>query len=201
MAGTPFERLIGTVLGQNTSQKNVARILENLREAGVLDAESLNALSDEELEDFVRPAGYARIKARRLRNLLTVLVERYDGSTEQMFAAGLQTLRGELLSINGIGPETADSILLEAGGLPSFVVNTHVQRVLKRHGWVDFSADPEQIKDEVESSLEPDAALYQQLHALFERVGGEHCRKTPKCDGCPLEDLLPDSGPLQPPDF
>jgi len=198
---TPFAALIAAILGQNTSRKNVELVLENLQETGTLEAGKLYDLPDEELEQLIRPAGNVRVKARRLRNFLGLLVERYDGSTEQMFAVGLETLRGELLAINGIGQETADSILLEAGNLPSFVVGTHVERVLKRHGWVDFFADAQQIKDEIESSLEPDAALYQQLHALFERVGEEYCRKTPKCQGCTLEDLLPESGPLQPPDF
>ncbi|HEX4147572.1 MAG TPA: endonuclease III domain-containing protein, partial [Pirellulales bacterium] len=198
-AAAPFEALIEAVLGQNSNRKNVERVVENLREAGVLDAQRLHALPDDELEELMRPAGHSRLKVRRLRNLLALLIERYDGSPEQMFAAGLETLRGELLEINGIGPETADSILLYAGKLPSFVVDMNVQRVLKRHGLLDYFADSEQIKGEVESSLEPDAALYQEFHALLERVGEEHCRKTPKCDGCPLEDLLPEGGPLEPP--
>jgi endonuclease-3 related protein len=200
-AETPFEVLIGAVLTQNTSWKNVERAIDNLREAGLLDARRLYDLPSEELETLIRPAGYFRVKARRLRNLLALLVERYDGSLQQMFATGLETLRGELLAINGIGPETADSILLYAGHLPSFVVDTYTHRVLKRHGWIEFSADYHQIKDEFEGSLERDAALYNEFHALFVRVGNEHCRKTPNCDACPLADLLPESGPLEPPEF
>jgi endonuclease III related protein len=200
-AETPFEVLVGTILTQNTSWKNVERAIGNLREAGLLDVRRLYDLPSEELEELIRPVGHFRVKGRRLRNLLALLVERYDGSLEQMFATGLELLRGELLTINGVGPETADSILLYAGNMPSFVVDTYTHRVLKRHGWVEFDADYHQIKDHFESSLEPDAALYKEFHALLVRVGSEHCGKTPKCDCCPLADLLPEVGPLEPPEF
>jgi endonuclease III related protein len=200
-AETPLEVLIGAVLAQNTSWKNVERVLDNLREAGLLDAQRLYDLPSEELEELIRLAGHFRLKAGRLRNLLALLIEQYDGSLERMFATNLETLRGELLAINGIGPETADSILLYAGNLPSFVIDTATQRVLKRHGCIDFSADYHQIKDHLESSFEADAPLYNEFHALFGRVGDEYCRKTPKCDTCPLADLLPEGGPLEPPEF
>jgi endonuclease-3 related protein len=200
-AETPFAVFVGAVLAQNTSSKNVERVLDNLREAGLLDAQRLYDLPSEELEELIRPAGHFRLKAGRLRNLLALLVEQYDGSLERMFATNLETLRGELLAINGIGPETADSILLYAGNLPSFVVDTSTQRVLKRHGRIEFSADYHQVKDHLESSLEADAALYSDFHALFVLVGDEYCRKTPKCEACPLAELLPEGGPLEPPEF
>jgi endonuclease-3 related protein len=195
---SPFEVLIGAVLVQNTSWRNVARAIDNLREADLLEPHALYGLLAEELEELIRPAGYFRIKARRLRNLLGFLVERYGGSLEAMFAAGLGTLREELLGVNGVGPETADSILLYAGGLPTFVVDTYTHRIFARHGWIDFGADYHAIKDHFESGLERDAALYNEYHALLVRLGHLHCRKTPKCEGCPLADLLPEDGPRQP---
>ena len=195
---SPLEVLIGAVLVQNTSWANVARAIENLRRAELLDPHSLYELPQETLEEYIRPAGYYRVKARRLRNLLRLLVERYDGSLDAMFGAGLSSLREELLSVNGIGPETADSILLYAGGLPTFVVDTYTYRIFARHGWIEFDADYHQIKEYFESGLDEDVQLYNEYHALLVRLGHLQCRKTPRCKGCPLADLLPEGGPLEP---
>ena len=126
------------------------------------------------------------MKTKRLRNLLTWLHERYDGSLEQMFPAVADTLREELLSVSGIGPETADSILLYAGGLPMFVVDAYTHRVLVRHGWIDAEADYYRIQELFVESLPADAALFNEYHALLVRVGKEHCKPTPVCEGCPL---------------
>ena len=195
---SPFEVVVGAILTQNTSWKNVEKAIDNLRRHDLLEPHALFEVPPEELEELLRPAGYFRIKARRLRNLLAYIVERYDGSLETMFATGLPALREELLGVNGIGPETADSILLYGGGLPTFVVDTYTHRVLARHGWIEFDADYHAIKDHFESNLNEDPALYNEYHALIVRVGHKHCRKTPKCQGCPLEELLPDGGPLEP---
>lgn len=197
-AQSPFEVLIGAVLVQNTSWKNVEKAIHNLSKQDLLEPHSLYHVPVEELEEWLRPAGYYRVKARRLRNLLALLVEQYHGSLEAMFRTDLETLRRQLLGINGIGPETADSILLYAGGLPVFVVDTYTHRVLARHGWVGFDADYYQLQEHFQSSLPPQVALYNEYHALLVRLGHVHCRKTPKCDGCPLADLLPDGGPLEP---
>jgi endonuclease-3 related protein len=196
-AASPFEVLIGAVLVQNTSWQNVARAIDNLQQEDLLDPHALYDLSAEELEERIRPAGYFRVKTRRLRNLLELLVARYDGSLEAMFATGPDALRAELLGINGVGPETADSILLYAGGVPTFVVDAYTRRVFARHGWIDFDADYDTIRDHFESGLERDAALYNEYHALLVRLGKLHCRKKPKCDGCPLADLLPEGGPRE----
>jgi len=194
---SPFEVLIGAVLVQNTSWENVKKAIDNLRRENLLEPRAVYALSVEELEEKIRPAGYFRIKARRLRNLLAFLVERYGGSLDAMFRTALPELREQLLEINGIGPETADSILLYAGGLPSFVVDAYTHRVFARHGWIGFDADYYQIKDHFESGLPQDARLFNEYHALLVRVGKEHCRKTPRCQGCPLADLLPPGGALR----
>ena len=105
------------------------------------------------MAELIRPAGYFQVKARRLRNLLKFVVEEYDGSLDAMFRTDLPTLREELLAIHGIGPETADAILLYAGGLPTFVVDTYTHRVLARHGWIGYDADYHEIKDYFESSF------------------------------------------------
>ncbi len=195
---SPFEVVVGAVLTQNTNWKNVEKAIENLRRQDLLEPHALFAVPPEELQELLRPAGYFRIKTGRLRNLLAYIMDNHDGSLEAMFATDIDTLREELLGVNGVGPETADSILLYGGHLPTFVVDTYTHRVLARHGWIDFDADYHTIKDHFESSLERDVSLYNEYHALLVSVGHRHCRKTPKCQGCPLEELLPNGEPLEP---
>jgi endonuclease-3 related protein len=196
---SPFEVLVGAVLVQNTAWRNVERAIENLRDAQVMEPRELYALAESELAELIRPAGYYQVKARRLRNLLRLVVEVYEGSLDAMFARGLSSLREELLGVSGIGPETADAILLYAGQMPTFVVDTYTHRVLARHGWIGYEADYHEIKEYFESSLPPDAALYNEYHALLVRLGKDYCRKTgPKCDACPLGPMLPASGVVEP---
>jgi endonuclease-3 related protein len=195
---SPFEVLVGAVLVQNTNWQNVKRAIDNLRQAELLEPHALYAVPVEELESLLRPAGYFRIKARRLHNLLKFLVQRYDGSLEAMFRTELETLRAELLAINGIGPETADSILLYAGGLTVFVVDTYTHRIFARHGWIAFDTDYHAVQDYFQSGLKEDAALYNEYHALLVHLGKHYCHKTkPRCRECPLHDLLPDGRPLE----
>jgi endonuclease III related protein len=196
---SPFEIMVGAVLVQNTAWRNVERAIINLRVAGVVEPRALYALPPEELAELIRPAGYYRVKAKRLRNLLKFVVEEYDGSLDAMFRTNLTALREQLLAIHGIGPETADAILLYAGGLPTFVVDTYTHRVLARHGWIGYDADYHEIKDHFESALPADASLYNEYHALLVRVGKDFCKRTaPKCDTCPLRELLPKSGIVEP---
>jgi len=187
---SPFEVMVGAVLVQNTAWKNVERAIDNLRQADVLQPTTLHRVPESELQELIRPAGYYRIKARRLRNLLDFLVSEYDGSLEAMFAAGLSTLREQLLAVNGIGPETADSILLYAGELPVFVVDTYTARVLKRHEWIEPEADYYAIQEHFHGNLSEDVQLFNEYHALLVRVGHLYCRKTPKCDECPLREYF-----------
>jgi len=196
---TPFEVLVGAVLVQNTAWSNVEKAIERLREAGLTNPKALYSVPETELEELIRPAGYYRIKARRLRNLLRFCIERYGGSLERMFRTPLKELREELLSINGIGPETADSILLYAGNLPTFVVDAYTHRIFARHGWVDFDIDYHTLKDYFESQLEPDTALYNEFHALLVKLGKDYChKKQPRCEECPLREYLPEGGPYEP---
>ncbi|MCE5302797.1 MAG: hypothetical protein LLF97_06765 [Planctomycetaceae bacterium] len=196
---SPFEVIVGAVLTQNTSWTNVERAIRNLREADLLEPQSLAEAPAEELEELIRPAGYFRVKAQRLRSLLLWLMDRYEGSLDAMFATPLPELREQLLAVRGIGPETADSILLYAGGLPSFVVDAYTHRVFSRHGWIDFDADYPQIQDYVQTELPQDAPTYNEFHALLVRLGKDFCRKSnPKCESCPLRAMLPQGGPLEP---
>ena len=190
-----LEIIVGAILTQNTAWKNVERAIENLRSANVLTVQAMRNLDHEELAELIRPAGYFNVKARRLRNFLEFLEEQYGSSLSDMFSTGLTQLRIELLGVNGIGPETADSILLDAGQLPSFVVDAYTGRVLKRHGWIHEDADYEAMKSLFERQLPRETALFNEFHALIVRLGKEHCQTRPQCDACPLADLLPLDGP------
>jgi endonuclease-3 related protein len=196
---SPFEIMVGAVLVQNTAWRNVERAIENLRNAGVMDPHALYKIPPSELAELIRPAGYFQLKTKRLRNLLRFVIEQYDGSLEAMFGTSLASLRDQLLTINGIGPETADAILLYAGGMPTFVVDTYAHRILARHGWIDYDAAYDDIKDHFESTLPEDAVLYNEYHALLVRVGKEYCKRTsPICEACPLAEMLPASGIVMP---
>ena len=191
---TPLEVMVGAVLVQNTNWKNVERAIDNLREADLISLEALNEIDHEELAELVRSAGYYRLKAKRLKNLIDYVVEQHDASLDAMFAMDIDSLREGLLSVKGIGPETADSIVLYAAQKPTFVVDNYTARVWKRHGWVEYEADYYALKEYFEGSLERDTQLFNEYHALIVRVGKEYCGKTPKCDECPLVEFLPESG-------
>ena len=194
-----FEMIVGAMLTQNTNWKNVEKAIHNLRQADLMEPHALYNAPVEELEELLRPAGYFRVKARRLRSLLEFIINRYDGSLTAMFQTDLQALRNKLLAVNGIGPETADSILLYAGGMPSFVVDAYTHRIFARHGWIGFDADYHQIQDYIQSSLPEDARLYNEYHALLVYAGKHFCNKLkPKCNECPLREMLPEGGPLEP---
>lgn len=197
-AETPFEVIVGAVLTQNTSWKNVDLALENLREAGLLHLEGLRALHHDELAELIRPAGYFRLKARRLRNLLDLIHDQHEGSLEHFLSTDLPTLREQLLKVNGVGPETADSILLYAAGKPTFVIDTYTHRVARRHGWIEPEADYHDLKEYFEGGLPEDVSLYNEYHALLVRVGHEFCKPRPRCEDCPLCAMLPEGGPLEP---
>ena len=193
-AESPFEVVVGAILVQNTAWTNAERAIQNLREADLLSVDQLYALPVAELESLIRSAGYYRMKTRRLRNLLDHLVEHHGGSIDLFFELDTATLREELLSINGIGPETADSILLYAAERPVFVVDSYTNRVLKRHRWIEDDGDYDALQSHFHSHLESDVSLYNEFHALIVRIGHLHCRKTPRCEECPLEQWIPEGG-------
>ena len=195
---THFEMMVGAILVQNTNWQNVQRAIRNLREADLLDPHALYDVPEEELEELIRPAGYYRVKAKRLRSLLKFLIERYDGSIEAMFRTPLGKLRQELLGIHGVGPETADSILLYAGALPTFVVDAYTYRVFSRHGWIDLESDYHQIQEYFHDHLPADAPMFNEFHALLVHLGKHFCKKSkPLCEACPLKCMLPEGGPIE----
>jgi endonuclease-3 related protein len=187
---TPFEVAVGAILTQNTSWSNVARAIANLKAAGCLDAARLRGLDTAELEKLIRPAGYFRVKARRLRNFIDWLCDNYGGDLGNLEPVKTPRLREELLALSGIGPETADSILLYALNRPAFVVDTYTARVMVRHGLLaPEGLDYHQLQDLFLSNLEPDVALFNEFHALLVMTGKDYCKPTPRCPPCPLDPL------------
>jgi len=187
---TPFEVMVGAILTQNTSWKNVARAIDNLKRVDLLSLEALSALPTALLAEYIRPAGYYNIKAGRLHNLLAFVNEKHGGDLEAFLEQPLAPLREQLLSIKGIGPETADSILLYAANLPIFVVDTYTHRILSRHQVIDEDFGYTEIQELFMDNLDCDPRLYNEYHALLVRVGNMYCKKKkPDCAACPLQGL------------
>ena len=186
-ANSPFEVITGAILTQNTNWTNVEKAIKNLKQANVMTPHKMNQLSTEELAQLIRPAGYFNLKSKRLKNFLHWFCGQYDGSIDQLKDLPIHRLREELLSIKGIGPETADSILLYALNKPTFVIDTYTYRILVRHHCIDPESDYHQIKDTFESNLPDDTPLFNEFHALLVQVGKNHCKPRPKCQNCPLE--------------
>jgi len=186
-ARTRTEVIVGAILTQNTAWRNVERAIDNLRDADALDWRKLDELPIEQLAELIRPSGTFNVKARRLKAFVDWFVDRFDGDLDAMFATDVYSLREELLSVSGIGRETADAILLYAGELPVFVVDAYTARILYRHNLIDDSADYEEIRDLFESHLPDDVPMFNEYHALLVQVGKKHCKPRAKCEGCPLE--------------
>ncbi len=189
---SPFEVMVGAVLTQNTAWSRVEPAIENLRREGLLEARRLRAVSRERLVKLIRPAGTYRVKARYLRAMLDWLVERYGGDVERALAGETAAKRAELLSLPGIGRETADSILLYAGGHPVFVVDAYTRRIFSRHGLLRGDEDYDRIRERFEAGLPRSAPVLNELHAQIVNVGKEYCRpRKPRCGDCPLAFLFP----------
>ena len=188
-AESPFEVCVGAILTQNTSWKNVEKAISNLKGSDRLDALRLYQTPVNEIATIIRPAGYFNVKSKRLKNFISHLVERHGGSLSKMFEASIEDLRTELLSINGVGRETADSMILYAANKPIFVVDVYTRRTLERHGLIIEKADYDEIRELFESNLKPDVALFNDFHAQFVAVGSNYCGRKPKCSGCPLDVL------------
>jgi endonuclease-3 related protein len=183
---TPLEVAVGAILTQNTNWQNVALAIKRLKEARLLTARALQDLPEVELADYIRPAGYYNIKARRLKNFLNFLFSNYRGDMAAMAAAPLELLRPALLAVKGIGPETADSILLYGLEKPTFVVDAYTFRILSRHGLASDPCSYEELRALFMEVLPQDTALYQEYHALLVQTGKECCRPRPRCPTCPL---------------
>lgn len=189
-AKTRFEVIVGAILTQNTSWTNVEKAIENLRKESLLDSQALKNISVDHLSQLIKPAGYFNVKARRLKNFLEFFFSEYDGRMEKMAKVPLEKLRPQLLGVNGIGPETADSILLYALDKPIFVVDAYTKRILSRHGLVDPQLDYHLVQKEFMQTLAHDVNTFNEYHALIVRLGKEVCKSKPRCDLCPLKNCF-----------
>ena len=187
---TPFEIMIGAVLTQNTNWNNVSRAIDNLNNYNLLSFEALETLPVEVLAEHIRPSGYFNQKAIRLKNLLRLIRETHDGNLDSFFSESTMDLREKLLSVKGIGPETADCIVLYAARKPIFVVDAYTFRILSRHNLADDGIDYHELQSLFMDSLAEDVALFNEYHALLVKLGKEFCKKSkPLCASCPLENF------------
>ncbi|MFH1782468.1 MAG: endonuclease III domain-containing protein [Candidatus Omnitrophota bacterium] len=184
---TRLEIILGAILTQNTNWTNVEKAIKNLKKEKLLSVKALNAVSEKKLAGLIRPAGYFNIKAKRIKNFLGFLYKNYNGSIKNMFSKSLEDLRIELLGVNGIGPETADSILLYAGRKKIFVVDSYTKRIFGRHGLLNNDPDYSKIQATFMKGLPNSLEVFNEYHALIVKLGKEHCRsKKPLCSDCPI---------------
>lgn len=190
-AKTPFEVIVGAILTQNTNWTNVERAIANLRREHLLTPRAMERVSPAHLASLIRSSGYFRQKAKKLKAFVRFLRDEYSGSLKRMFQTPTAELRKKLLGVHGIGPETADSILLYAGDKAIFVVDAYTKRILSRHRWVGDNATYEEMRTLIESHLPRDVSRYNEFHALLVNVGKNWCRpRDPRCSECPLGPFL-----------
>lgn len=186
-AKTPFEVMVGAILTQNTNWLNVEKAINNLKKNKLLEPQKLYRLSHRRLASLIRPAGYYNIKAKRLKSFLKFLLEYHRGKKKDMSLGQTPILRQQLLSVNGIGPETADSILLYALNKPVFVVDAYTKRILSRHRVIKEDTGYDEVQNLFMTNLKKDAKLFNEFHALLVKLGKDFCLKSrPKCQICPL---------------
>ena len=188
---TPFEIMVGAILTQNTSWSNVEKALDNLKKENLLEPRKLYYLHQEELAQLIKPSGYYNIKARRLKNFINLFINDFEGSAEKMFSGDSGELRKKLLNVNGIGPETADSILLYAGKKPFFVVDAYTKRVFSRHKLISKDSTYYQIQEFFSQNLDGNVELFNEFHAQIVMLGKTICSsKNPDCAKCPIAFLF-----------
>ncbi len=192
---TPFEIAVGAILTQNTAWTNVEKAIANLKRAHLLQPARMWQAPDDVLEQAVRPSGYFRQKSKRLKIFCHHLLQHYGGSIKRMAKRPMTTLRPELLALHGIGPETADDILLYACEKPVFVVDAYTKRILARHGLIDDAAGYDVVQALFHDHLSRDVALFKEYHGLIVYIGKDFCRRQPRCDACPLRVFLHRAGP------
>lgn len=189
-AKTKFEVIAGAILTQNTSWKNVEKAVRNLAGARVLNPRSMEKTCKEKIASLIHPAGYYNVKAERLKNFIDFLFSRYNGSVRKMFSRDTQSLRAELLGVKGLGPETADSILLYAGEKPVFVVDAYTKRILSRHKLISNTDTYEKVQRLFMENIKPDTRMFNEYHALLVRLAKDACNKKPNCSECPVKSAL-----------
>ncbi|MBI4850040.1 MAG: endonuclease III domain-containing protein [Nitrospirae bacterium] len=183
---TPFEIAVGAILTQNTNWGNVEKAINNLKKQKALNARALHEMPHKELAALIKPAGYFNIKAKRLKHFLAFLSDHYGGRVERMRGEDVHALRHQLLEVNGIGPETADSILLYALDKPVFVIDAYTKRVLTRHKLAPEKATYHELQGLFHNNLPADVKLFNEYHALFVMAGKHYCKPKPRCEECPL---------------
>lgn len=181
-----FEICIGAILTQNTSWKNVEKAIEKLHTNKLMTVDAILGCSTKKLSGIIRSCGYHNQKAERLKIFCRHLKEKYDSSLSRMLSKPTAELREELLSIKGIGPETADSIMLYAAEKPIFVIDAYTKRILSRYGLINIGANYEEVQQFFHERLKPNEALYNEYHALLVAHGKSICMKKPLCSKCPL---------------
>lgn len=182
-----FEIIIGAILTQNTNWRNVEKAILNLKAAHALTPLALNKINVNKLAVLIRPAGYFNVKAKRIKNFLAFLFHEYAGNLKKMAQEDTATLRAKLLAVNGIGPETADSILLYAFKRKVFVIDAYTKRMLYRHGFVSRTADYHAMQELMEGAVSGNARVYNEYHALIVKLAKDYCRTKPRCEACPLK--------------
>jgi len=188
---TPFEIMVGAILTQNTSWSNAEKAIDNLKKENLLEPEKLYRINQEKLAQLIKSSGYYNIKAQRLKNFLNLFVNEFEGSAEKMFSDDSGELRKKLLNVNGIGPETADSILLYAGKKPFFVVDTYTKRVFSRHKLISKDSTYYQIQEFFSQNLDGNVELFNEFHAQIVMLGKTICTsKNPDCAKCPIGYLI-----------
>jgi endonuclease-3 related protein len=188
-AESRIEMLIGAVLTQNTNWQNVRKAIDALRIEGLLSFEALSSISVDALSLCIKSSGYYNLKAKRLKNLLQMIEDEYGGSLDDLLETEPHIARESLLSVKGIGPETADSILLYAGGHPLFVVDAYTHRIFSRHNLVPDDCDYQSLQDLFMDNLPHDSPLFNEYHALIIKTAKQFCKKNkPLCEKCPLFD-------------
>ena len=190
---SPFEIMVGAILTQNTSWTNVEHAINNLKSEELLEPYKLFYLENSKLSELIRPSGFYNVKTRRLKNFIYFFINEYEADIEKMKEEDLWDLRGKLLSLEGIGKETADSILLYALNMPVFVIDAYTKRIFSRHNIVSSDIDYGEFQDIFMTNLPQDADFYNEYHAQIVYTGKNFCKKKPLCSGCPLEDLKNES--------
>ena len=185
-AQTKFEVIVGAILTQNTNWGNVEKAIRQLKAAEVLSEHALRDIPTSKLAALIKPAGYFNVKARRLKNFMRFFFDEYQGDLKAMGRENLPHLRHKLLKVNGIGPETADSILLYALDKPIFVVDAYTKRFLHRHNLVDRKVDYHQVQKVFMDHFDHDVTMFNEYHALIVALGKNYCKPTPSCEQCPL---------------
>ena len=188
-AKTPFEVMVGAILTQNSAWVNVEKAIRRLEESGCLSAAALRRIDEAELSQLIYSCGYYRAKARKLKVLASWLEETSGDNLEKLFALEADELRRQLVAVHGVGPETADSIMLYAGGKPSFVIDAYTRRILSLLGLASGKESYDALKRLFENNLPSDVDLFKEYHALLVRHGKDFCRKRPLCDECCLIDI------------